>query len=324
MAERLEDLLRECTVQVIGERSQGAGFFVAPGKVMTCVHVIHDNPVLIVQWERDGQDPVEFQVVGAPVRLAARGRAIAALEAEYPDLAMLDLAEADGHPCVRLAAEWPEDEDTFQVYGYPKEGGTVRLTPARLAYRGKHGNEPTAYLDLASDTVKPGMSGGAVLNRRTGLVCGVIVASKNAARPDGALAVPFQAVAAELGDLLAANGAFHGEDARWRAAVAPLSTAVPGAVVPGKTVFPGKTVVPGKAVPGKAPSVEVIIEVALAGTGTLDACVRMSGTVLCRQQAPLPAEVIEVWKALDLPALIAGERMADAGRRTPARACASR
>jgi hypothetical protein len=35
--------------------------------------------------------------------------------------------------------------------------------------------------------------------------------------------------------------------------------------------------------------------------------------VVCRQQARLPSAVIEVWKALDLPAPVAGERMADAG-----------
>jgi len=245
MAERLENLLRECTVQVIGERTTGAGFFIAPGKVMTCVHVIGDSPGLRVRWERDGQDAVEFQVIGAPVRLATRGKAIAALEVEYPDIAVLDVVGTDGHPCVRMDAEWPEDGDSFQVYGYPKEGGTIRLTPARLGYRGKHGNEPLAYLDLASDTVKPGMSGAAVLNRRTGGVCGVVVASKNAAQPDGALAVPWQAIAAELSDLLTANWAFHTQDARWRAAAAPLNAAVPGTAVPG-TVLPG-TVLPGTA-----------------------------------------------------------------------------
>lgn len=33
------------------------------------------------------------------------------------------------------------------------------------------------------------------------------------------------------------------------------------------------------------------------------------------EEAPLPVEVTEVWNALRLPALIAGERMTDAGRR---------
>ena len=37
----------------------------------------------------------------------------------------------------------------------------MQLTPARLTYRATHGISPTAYLDLASDTIKPGMSGAA-------------------------------------------------------------------------------------------------------------------------------------------------------------------
>lgn len=42
IADRLEDLLRACTVRVMGGPAPGAGFFVAPGKVLTCMHVIGD------------------------------------------------------------------------------------------------------------------------------------------------------------------------------------------------------------------------------------------------------------------------------------------
>ncbi len=274
----------------------GAGFFIAPGKVMTCVHVIATcadvitvNPGLRVVWERDGGNSAEFRVTGQPLMLANGGRAISALECDYPDVAVLDLEEPPDHPCVRIDAEWPADGDSFQVYGYPREGGTIRLTPARLSYRGKHGNEPIAYLDLASDTVKPGMSGAAVLNLRTGGVCGVVVASKNAAQPDGALTVPWTAVESDLSDVLAANKAFHEGNPEWDAMAARPRTA------------PTHT--------------EVIIEVTVSEAGMLDSCVRVGGSVLCHKQAPLPDELAGVWTALDLPALAAGERMAEAGRK---------
>ena len=55
MADPLEDLLRACTVRVTGGPAPGAGFFVAPGKVLTCVHVIGDSADLVVSWERDGE-----------------------------------------------------------------------------------------------------------------------------------------------------------------------------------------------------------------------------------------------------------------------------
>src|SRR5258708_21954646 len=168
MAERLEDLLRASTVRVRGGPMPGAGFFVAPGKVVTCFHVVGDSPALVVRWERDGQPPVEVPASGRALVLADRGRSIPALDRDYPDIAVLEVTGLDGHPCVGIDAEWPSPEDGFQVFGYPHEGGAVLLTPARLSYRGTKGVLPATYLDLASDTVKPGMSGAAVLNLRSG------------------------------------------------------------------------------------------------------------------------------------------------------------
>jgi hypothetical protein len=220
MAERLEDLLRACTVRVLGGPMPGAGFFVAPGKVLTCLHVIGDSSALTVRWERDGLPVVEIPVLGRTLVLADRGRPIPALDADYPDIAVLDIGALHDHPCVGVDAEWPGQEDGFQVYGYPREGGAVRLTAARLTYRGTQGTEPTRYLDLASDTVKPGMSGAGVLNLRSGAVCGVVVASKHPAQPDGALAVPWPAVAVNMAGVLAANRAFHLQDRRWNTAAA--------------------------------------------------------------------------------------------------------
>ena len=70
MADPLEDLLRDCTVRVTGGPMPGAGFFVAPGKVLTCVHVIGDSAALGVRWERDGQPALEVPVSGRVAALA--------------------------------------------------------------------------------------------------------------------------------------------------------------------------------------------------------------------------------------------------------------
>jgi tetratricopeptide (TPR) repeat protein len=222
MADRLEDLLRGCTVRVIGGPMPGAGFFVAPGRVLTCVHVIGDSAALVVRWERDRQPVLEAPVCRRVAVLAGAIRPIPALDRGYPDIAVLEVDGLDGHPCVSIDLEWPSLEDSFQVFGYPQEGGAVQLTPARLTYRGTHGTHPTAYLDLASDTIKRGMSGAAVLNLRSGKVCGVVVASKHPAHPDGALAIPWSAIDQDLGEVLAANRAFHRQDRRWEAAAGSL------------------------------------------------------------------------------------------------------
>ena len=220
MADPLEDLLRSCTVRVTGGPAPGAGFFVAPGKVLTCVHEIGDSAELMVSWERDRDSVLEARVSGRIAALADRGRPIPALDRDYPDIAVLQIGGLEGHPCVRIDPEWPSLEDSFLVFGYPEEGGAVQRTPARLTYRGTKGTLPTAYLDLASDTIKPGMSGAAVLNLRSGAVCGVVVASKHPAHPDGALAIPWSAIDTDLADVLAANRAFHGQDRRWEEAAA--------------------------------------------------------------------------------------------------------
>ena len=218
LAESLEDLLRACTVQVTGGPMPGTGFFVAPGKIVTCVHVAGDSHTLKVIWNRDDQDPAMALVSDRVAVLEGGGRPIPALVRDYPDIAVLEVAGLDDHPCVSVDPEWPAPEDTFQVFGYPREGGSVLLTPAMLSYRGTKGTRPGVFLDLGSDRIKGGMSGAAVLNLRTGGVCGVIVASKDTACPDGALAVPWSAVNADLAEVLAASRLFHRADRRWHAA----------------------------------------------------------------------------------------------------------
>jgi tetratricopeptide (TPR) repeat protein len=220
MADRLEDLLRACTVRVLGGPMPGAGFFVAPGRVLTCVHVVGDSENLVVRWERDDLPPLELPVIERIAVLGSHGRPIPDLDQDYPDIALLAVDDLGGHPCVAVDLEWPSQEDVFQVFGYPREGGAILLTPARLTYRGTHGTQPTVFMDLASDTIKPGMSGAAVLNLRPGAVSGIVVASKHTSLPDGALVIPWSAIAADLAETLAENRLYHTANPRWMSAAA--------------------------------------------------------------------------------------------------------
>lgn len=225
MADRLEDLLRSCVVRVMnGGSASGAGFFVAPGKVVTCVHVAEADLPLTVHWERDGHPSTGFMVSDV-LRLADRGRPIPALACDYPDIAVLTVTGITGHPCVAIDGGWPGSADVFQAFGYPAEGGAVLLTPARLTYRGLRGTWPTLFLDLGWDIIRQGMSGAPVLNLRTGGVCGVVVASRDPQQPTGALAVPWSAIEIDLADVMAANEAFHRRDGRWATLRQPLAEA---------------------------------------------------------------------------------------------------
>jgi tetratricopeptide (TPR) repeat protein len=72
---------------------------------------------------------------------------------------------------------------------------------------------------------------------------------------------------------------------------------------------------PGDPAAGLPLRTRIVIEAALTDTGELASAVTVAGSQLCQGQAPLPDEVARVWGALRLPGVIAGERMADAGRR---------
>ena len=67
--------------------------------------------------------------------------------------------------------------------------------------------------------------------------------------------------------------------------------------------------------PGRAGlHTEVVIEAALVPGGVLESATWVAGSLLGRRREPLPVQVTSVWAALRLPAVVAGERMAQAGR----------
>ena len=63
---------------------------------------------------------------------------------------------------------------------------------------------------------------------------------------------------------------------------------------------------------------EVVIEAALPAGDELESAVWVAGSLLSHRRVPLPPEVRAVWEALRLPALVAADRVAEAGRRLAA------
>ena len=59
---------------------------------------------------------------------------------------------------------------------------------------------------------------------------------------------------------------------------------------------------------------EVVIEAGLAAGGVVESAVWAAGSLVCRRREPLPPEVARVWGVLGLPGVLAGERLAAAGR----------
>ena len=70
-------LFRQCVVCIIDEagRFRGSGFFVAPGRVLTCGHVVHGAVALRVRWQDQVVAVSEVAAV-PPLELGGRpGRA---------------------------------------------------------------------------------------------------------------------------------------------------------------------------------------------------------------------------------------------------------
>lgn len=112
----------------------------APGLVLTCVHVVGTAGALAVRWPTLDADPLPAERV---LLLNALRNPIPHLDEGYPDVALLRVALTH-HPCVALDRDWPVDGDRFTIYGFPDEGGSVTLTGAALSYRAKKAQEPSS------------------------------------------------------------------------------------------------------------------------------------------------------------------------------------
>jgi hypothetical protein len=204
---KLYDQLVRCTVRltVPGARDQGTGFFVAPGLVLTCAHV------------------VEAALPDKAVEVHWAGRTIPGqIESEHyrpkpgPDLAILRVEQAD-HPCVLLHEAYTLGDQMLAV-GYPN--GSTRIDKVTLVsedWKPDRGASPDEQpnLKLKHGQVEPGMSGGPLLNRRTGGVSGVVRLTRDRASDLGGRAIPTTVVLDQYDFLSGSQKEFHSRDRTW-------------------------------------------------------------------------------------------------------------
>jgi trypsin-like peptidase len=216
-------LFRQCVVRVDDEAGSfcGTGFFVAPGVVLTCAHVVHGTDGTRVRW-RSG------------CASAALVRAEPPLEsvmdpARYPlpDLAVLQVKGGTnwGHPCAGLAAEPPVlsgPPDALYLAGYTVEHGPdPALTGATTEFEALVSEDGHEFFKLKRGQVLPGFSGSPLLNSRTGLVVAIVESSRGRHADLGGFAVPVSALAKAFPDVFEASQQHHGDEtvSRWKAAI---------------------------------------------------------------------------------------------------------
>ena len=210
----LVDLLPRCTVplSIQDEKSaeaelSGTGFFVAPGLILTCTHVVkkaHQSDRFSVKAKWEGQ-PYTPEILHL-------------LPESYPDLALLKLEIAPStHPCVFLH-EAVKPFDKLYSFGYTELHPDGE--PLTFESQGKGGN-PVELINFKLGDVRRGSSGAPLLNLRTGAVCGVIKLTKGENTLMGGRGISTNVVLSCFPELVALKEVFHQEDNRWYVCLSP-------------------------------------------------------------------------------------------------------
>nr|WP_267893396.1 trypsin-like peptidase domain-containing protein [Streptomyces sp. FXJ1.172]WEP00213.1 trypsin-like peptidase domain-containing protein [Streptomyces sp. FXJ1.172] len=254
----------------------GSGFFIAPGWLLTCAHVVgrggaavcRGESAMSVTWlERSAADGwAERTGTGTAVLVAPRPDAAQAARDRwpFPDLALVQVTGADDVPCLWLADREAGPRTPVGLYGWSVQTGElgIRHGDGELA-----GSDARALL-LAGSLPVGGLSGGPVLDLRHGSVVGVI----KGRRPEEGVAVPVTALyelldlrdgAPAVREALRAHDLHHLRrlEASFASPASPAFSVAP--VLPGSAApFSSPGSVPSSASPGSsvspAPAVSVM------------------------------------------------------------------
>ena len=203
MNKQFLELLHQCTVRLsTPQEEHGTGFFVAPGHILTCAHVVETTKGELISINWQGQNYTD-QVV--EMRLPEDTKAL--------DLALLRLTtDVFNHPCVYLD-EVIDLNDALYNYGYTK--AYPKGDPATFEFEGNTGDQPP-LLKFKEGQVCPGLSGSPLLNQRTGMVCGIVNLTRDRHTDLGGRGVPISAAIVQWPDLVELQREFHQKDTRWK------------------------------------------------------------------------------------------------------------
>lgn len=222
----LDELLRRCVVHLSGPGTKGGtGFFVAPDRVLTCAHVVAGAPA--------GRVEVRLGTETFPGTVSALHPARGA-DGMYPlpDVAVITVSGMPDHGQVVLDDDLPLLDDRLHCVGFTRTlggpGPAPELEPVTFTFDGLQPFDGGTLLKLgAGAQATAGMSGGPLLNLRTGRVCGLVKTTRDSRNPYGGWAVPLGAVQECEPALLTESAAAHTRDPRWGTAFATAVRAVP-------------------------------------------------------------------------------------------------
>lgn len=202
MTQHLNEWLQCCTVKITisGSGGWGTGFFVAPGLILTCAHVVKAASANSVTVFYPGQNQSYLAIFESLPEAN-----------EQADLVLLKLQDAiPSHPCVYLDAVIALN-DRLYSYGYPddfSEGAFTTFESEALT----GGN---SFIKFKAGQVRPGMSGSPLLNQSTGKVCGIVKFTRDRSIDLGGGAIPTRVIMEQFPQLRQLQQEFHQRDRRW-------------------------------------------------------------------------------------------------------------
>lgn len=200
MPQRLDELLQDCTVKITVPGGWGTGFFVAPGLVLTCDHVVkalEGDARALINWQQ--RSFAEATVVERRTEV---------------DLALLQCSPLPDVevPCVYLGEAFQPQDDLY-TYGYPDS--FPQGTSMTGECEGSAMEKGSELLVFKLAQVRPGLSGAPLLNWRTGRICGMVKFTRDRSIDLGGGAIPSRVILEQFPQLRDQQRQFHQTDLRW-------------------------------------------------------------------------------------------------------------
>lgn len=189
-----------------GREPVGSGFFVAPGWVLSCAHVVARATDPRVLWR--GRELVPTEIACDPKVPAADGGFA------FPDTAVLRVPVPDpAPPCVPITLDLPTPRSEVWATGIGRiRTGRPESYSSTLTVADRGPGDRAGLFRLERGRVVPGMSGGPVLDLNTFAVCGITKATQDQRAETGGWAVPIAAALAVTAEPLARLNAEHHAD----------------------------------------------------------------------------------------------------------------
>ena len=210
----LPELLRSCVVRISAAGETGSGVLVAPGKILTCAHVV--QPAMA-----NGADRVE--VVHQDRKFGGRIIDLTRSSSDpiyaYPDLAIVQADELSEHPCAWICDTKLGEKAPLTAYGHDRIYGGEQYRPSSTSgfFAGGYGPSDEEFYRFTGDELPPGMSGAPVLVSTDGAVVALVKAQRAPDPGAGGLLAPMRGLSSlgRGGELWREHDRFHGSDSTW-------------------------------------------------------------------------------------------------------------